>query len=105
MPLPNLQVSFDYTFQQNHLKNRRYNNYFVLHQGLQDALNPSDPKNTFYLANELRSYKTINLYSNYNVSISDVHNFEAVIGFNQEDRDYESIGQDPIIKLVMNNHF
>lgn len=88
-PLPNLQVSFDYTFQQNHLKNRRYNNYFVLHQGLQDALNPSDPKNTFYLANELRSYKTINLYSNYNVSISDVHNFEAVIGFNQEDRDYE----------------
>ncbi|MBI6116810.1 SusC/RagA family TonB-linked outer membrane protein [Salegentibacter maritimus] len=89
-PIKDLKITFDYSYQQNNQKNRKYNNYFLLQQGLQDALNPSDQNTTFYLANELRTYKTINLFANYNKSFNDVHNFESVIGFNQEERNFES---------------
>ncbi|MBD0835379.1 TonB-dependent receptor [Aestuariibaculum suncheonense] len=88
-PITDLKLTFDYSYQQNNLKNRRYNNYFLLQQGLQDALNPSDQNTAFYLRNELRTYKTFNLFANYNKSFNEVHNFEAVVGFNQEERDFE----------------
>lgn len=88
--IEDLKITFDYSYQQNSQKNRRYNNYFLLQQGLQDALNPSDQNTTFYLANELRTYKTLNLFANYNKSFKNVHNFESLVGFNQEERNYES---------------
>lgn len=89
-PITDLEVAFDYSYQQNSLRNKKYNNFFLLQQGLQDALNPSDPTTAFYLAKEISNYKTINLYSNYKISLNDTHNFEAVAGFNQEERDFES---------------
>lgn len=88
-PVDGLNINFDYSYQSNNINNRKYNNYFVLHQGLQDALNPSDQNTAFYLEKNFTTYKTINLYANYRNSFLDNHNFEVVGGYNQEENDYD----------------
>ncbi|MGJ7029602.1 TonB-dependent receptor [Niabella hirudinis] len=87
-PVKNLKVTFEYTYQHSDANNKRYNNYFVLHQGLQDALNPSDPSTQYYVQKTLNDYTSINAYANYSLKIG-AHNLAAVGGFNQEASNYE----------------
>ena len=88
-PFKGLDVNFEYTYQHSDANNKRYNNYFVLHQGLQDALNPSDQNTEYHISKELNDYTSINAYANYTTSISGNHNLGAVVGFNQEESNYE----------------
>lgn len=88
-PVRNLDLTFEYTYQHSDANNKRYNNYFVLHQGLQDALNPSDPNTQYYTQKALNDYKSLNAYANYSATIGNKHNIAAVAGFNQEESGYE----------------
>ncbi|HMR84247.1 MAG TPA: SusC/RagA family TonB-linked outer membrane protein, partial [Niabella sp.] len=85
----NLDISFEYTYQHSDANNNRYNNYFELHQGLQDAINPSDQNTQYYVQKTLNDYTSINVYANYNLKIGNAHNIAAVAGYNQEESSYE----------------
>lgn len=88
-PLKGLEAVLEYTYDYTVNRNRKYNNYFVLHQGLQDALNPSDPKNEFYMDRRFVSYNSLNLYATYKFDINQEHNFTLMGGFNQDSCNFE----------------
>ncbi|WP_169540091.1 SusC/RagA family TonB-linked outer membrane protein [Niabella aurantiaca] len=88
-PVKALKLTFEYTYQHSDANNKRYNNYFVLHQGLQDALNISDPNTQYYVQKTLSDYTSVNAYANYSVTIGTGHNIAAVAGFNQEESNLE----------------
>lgn len=88
-PVKGLEAVLEYTYDYTSNRNRKYNNLFVLHQGLQDALNPSDPKNEFYLDRRFVSYNSLNAYATYKFDLKKVHQFTLMGGFNQDSRSFE----------------
>jgi len=86
-PLKGLEMAFEYFYEKNNLNQKRYNNYFILDQGLQDALNPSDQNTEYYVNKIFEAYSTINAYATYKTDLEDLHHFTITAGFNQEFQD------------------
>lgn len=89
-PLKGLAVTGEYTFEQGNNNVIRSDNQVLTVNPQRYTLNGVSPENTYYSKSDVKfTYKAVNIYAKYEKSISD-HNFGFLVGFNKEEKDYES---------------
>lgn len=106
MPLKDWRIFFDYTY-------RQYNSDYealnvapmipgadgeTLYKGTRQELNVAE-NGRFTRSSTLTRYQSINLYTNYLLSLNDKHNFTFMAGYQEEDYSYKYL-YDSVVDLI-----
>lgn len=90
-PIEELTLSGEYTFQQGGRDRITGDNQVLTVNPERFTLNSVSNDNTFYQkSSNVNRYHAVNLYAKYAKSIKN-HNFEVLLGFNNEKKDFESL--------------
>lgn len=89
-PVKNLEVAFEYTYDKNIYDYHWYTGKvaYTTIQGGKDFTPSND-----YLRKQrnFTGYNAINVYSTYSLSVKELHNFKAMVGYNQEAKSTEGL--------------
>ncbi len=87
-PFDGFEAVLEYSYQASFQDIESYSNYFELHQGLAESIQPSTSTTPFTQQRSTTKYTTINAFASYNKTVKDAHNVSVLGGFNQEKSDY-----------------
>ena len=87
-PFDGFEAVLEYSYQASFQDIESYGNYFELHQGLAESIQPSTSTTPFTQERKTTKYTTINAFATYNKTFLETHNLSLLAGFNQEKSDY-----------------
>lgn len=87
-PFKGFEAVLEYSYQVGLKDYESYANFFQVHQGLAESIQPSTSTTPFKTSRSTTKYTTLNAFATYNHSFIQKHNIALLAGFNQEKNDY-----------------
>lgn len=105
-PLKDWRIFFDYTYRQNNTDYEALNvapmipgaDGVTLYKGTRDELGVAE-NGRFTRSSAISQYQSVNLYTNYLLSLADRHNFTLMAGYQEEDYTYKYL-YDSVTQLI-----
>lgn len=90
-PLKGLKITGEYSFDRKDVQIKDYNKQFTSVDGMQYLIRTAPQYGSYEVTKENTNYHAINIFATYNYTLMNDHNFQAMVGFNQEDSYFDKL--------------
>lgn len=90
-PFEGLKITAEYSFNRKDIQIKDYNKQFTSVDGMQYVSRTSPVYSSYEVTKEHTNYHALNVFTSYDYTLRNDHNFQLIAGFNQEDSYYDKL--------------